>query len=61
MTREVQIVPNLTKTIQLDIPIISGAMDSLTELSLAIAMARVGVIVIFHKNMTIENKMRNCE
>lgn len=44
----------LTKNIKLSIPIISAAMDSVTESSMAIAMARQGGIGIIHKNLPIE-------
>jgi len=44
----------LTKNIKLNIPILSAAMDSVTESEMAIAMARQGGIGIIHKNMSIE-------
>ncbi len=44
----------LTKSIQLGIPIISSAMDTVTEARLAIAMAQAGGMGVLHRNMTIE-------
>lgn len=45
---------NLTKSIKLNIPMMSAAMDTVTEHRMAIAMARAGGIGIIHKNMSIE-------
>ena len=47
---------NLAPTIKLNIPLISAAMDTVTESRLAIAMAREGGIGIIHKNMSIEDQ-----
>jgi IMP dehydrogenase len=54
LPREVDISTNLTTDIILNTPIVSAAMDTVTESSLAIAMAREGGIGIIHKNMSIE-------
>ncbi len=51
---QVSLKTNLTKTIQLNIPMMSAGMDTVTEYRMAIAMARQGGIGIIHKNMSIE-------
>ncbi len=50
----IDLTTNLTKTIQLNIPMMSAGMDTVTEHRMAIAMARQGGIGIIHKNMSIE-------
>lgn len=54
MPSETGLATNLTRNIKLNIPIISAAMDSVTESAMAIAMAREGGIGIIHKNLSIE-------
>ncbi|MBC7903993.1 MAG: IMP dehydrogenase [Gemmatimonadaceae bacterium] len=54
LPREVSIRTRLTKEISLNIPMLSAAMDTVTEARLAIALAREGGIGILHKNMSIE-------
>jgi IMP dehydrogenase len=56
LPRDVEIKTRLTKDITLNIPILSAAMDTVTEATLAIALAREGGIGILHKNMTIEKQ-----
>ena len=56
LPNEVQMKTNLTNSIQLNIPLMSAAMDTVTESSMAITMAREGGIGIIHKNMTIEQQ-----
>jgi len=56
LPREVDISTRLTKTIKLNIPLMSAAMDTVTEARLAIAIAREGGIGIIHKNMSIEEQ-----
>ena len=54
LPREVDTRTFLTKKIQLNIPLISAAMDTITESELAIALAQAGGIGMLHKNMSIE-------
>jgi len=53
LPREVSIATKFTKNITLNVPIVSAAMDTVTESAMAIAMAREGGIGVLHKNMTI--------
>ena len=52
----IELGTNLTKKVRLNIPIISAAMDTVTESALAIAIAREGGLGVIHKNMTIEQQ-----
>jgi IMP dehydrogenase len=54
LPREVSLATQLTRSIRLNIPLVSAAMDTVTEAPLAIALAQVGGIGIIHKNMTAE-------
>jgi IMP dehydrogenase len=54
LPRDVDTGTFLTKKIRLNIPIISAAMDTVTEAALAIAIAQAGGIGILHKNMSIQ-------
>lgn len=54
MPRDVDLSTQLTKKIKLNIPLVSAAMDTVTEARLAIALAQAGGMGIIHKNMTIE-------
>lgn len=56
LPRDVSVKTRLTKDLTLNIPLLSAAMDTVTEASLAIALAREGGIGILHKNMTIEKQ-----
>ncbi len=56
LPREVRTQSRLTKNITLNIPIVSAAMDTVTEADLAIALAQEGAIGIIHKNMSIEQQ-----
>lgn len=52
--RDVEVRTRLTRNLLLNIPLVSAAMDTVTEAEMAMAMARQGGIGIIHKNMTIE-------
>ena len=56
MPRDVDLSTQLTQKIRLNIPMMSAAMDTVTEANMAIAIAREGGIGIIHKNMTIEEQ-----
>ncbi len=56
LPREVDISTQLTENISLNIPILSAAMDTVTEATLAIALAREGGLGILHKNMSIQQQ-----
>ena len=54
LPRDVNVTTLLSKSIELNIPIVSAAMDTVTEAAMAIAMAQEGGIGVLHKNMSIE-------
>src|SRR5688572_18076597 len=56
LPRDVEIRSRLTKDITLNVPMLSAAMDTVTEANLAIALAREGGLGILHKNMSIEKQ-----
>ncbi|WP_418513667.1 IMP dehydrogenase [Corallibacter sp.] len=56
LPREVSIQTKFTRNIMLNVPIVSAAMDTVTESRMAIAIAREGGIGVLHKNMTIEQQ-----
>lgn len=56
LPNEVNLKTKLTKNIELNIPILSAAMDTVTESALAIEIARAGGIGVIHKNLTIEDQ-----
>jgi len=61
LPHEVDVSTHITKRIKLNIPIVSAAMDTVTEARLAIALAREGGIGIIHRNMPIEDQAREVE
>ena len=61
LPREVDISTYLTSEIKLNIPLISAAMDTVTESSMAIALAREGGIGIMHKNISIESQCKEVD
>ncbi|CAN5203954.1 IMP dehydrogenase [soil metagenome] len=56
LPREVSIRSKFSKNIPINVPIVSAAMDTVTESKMAIAMAREGGIGVLHKNMTIQDQ-----
>jgi len=58
---EADISTSLTRRIRLNIPLVSAAMDTVTESRLAIALAREGGLGIIHKNMTIEKQVQEVD
>src|SRR5210317_673758 len=54
LPRDVNITSKFSRNISLNVPIVSAAMDTVTESQMAIAMAREGGIGVLHKNMSIE-------
>jgi len=61
LPKEVDLSVQLTSTIKLNIPLMSAAMDTVTENKLAIAIAREGGMGIIHKNMTIQEQAENVD
>lgn len=56
MPRETDLSTNLTKTIRLNMPVLSAAMDTVTDATMAIAIAREGGLGVIHKNLSIEKQ-----
>ena len=61
LPREVSLSSQLTRGIRLNLPIVSAAMDTVTEARLAITIAQEGGIGIVHKNMSIDNQARQVD
>ena len=58
LPREVNIQTKFTRNITINVPVVSAAMDTVTESAMAIAIAREGGIGVLHKNMTIEEQAK---
>ena len=58
LPKEVELKTRFTRHIQLNVPFVTAAMDTVTEASMAIAIAREGGIGVIHKNMTIDEQAR---
>ena len=56
---EVNTRTRLTRNIEIDVPVISSAMDTVTEARMAVAMAKAGGIGIIHRNLSIEDQVKN--
>ena len=61
LPNEVSLATRLTQSINLNAPLVSAAMDSVTEHRTAIAMAREGGLGIIHKNMSIDEQAKEVE
>ena len=61
LPREVSVVTRFSRNIQLNVPIVSAAMDTVTEAPLAIALAREGGIGVIHKNMSLRTRAAHGE
>lgn len=61
LPKDVELTTYLTKSIKLNIPVMSAGMDTVTEAKMAIAIAREGGIGIIHKNMSIEEQAREVD
>lgn len=59
LPRDVKLTSRFSKNIQLNAPIVTAAMDTVTEASMAIAIAQQGGIGVIHKNMSIEDQAKN--
>ena len=57
LPRDVDLSTRLTKSISLNIPILSAAMDTVTESAMAIALARAGGMGVIHKNLSIAHQV----
>ncbi|MCE9593568.1 MAG: IMP dehydrogenase, partial [Planctomycetes bacterium] len=61
MPRDVDVSSRFSRNVALNIPLVSAAMDTVTEAELAVALAREGGIGVIHRNLTIEGQIREVE
>ena len=61
LPKDVDVTTRLTQKIKLNIPIISAAMDTVTESQMAVSMAREGGIGVIHKNLSIEDQVKETD
>src|SRR6184192_4796119 len=61
LPRDVSTQTHLTRTITINIPIISAAMDTVTEGKLAIALAREGGMGVIHRNLSIDDQAQEVD
>lgn len=61
LPKDVSLATRLTRGLKLNLPIVSAAMDTVTEARLAIAMAQLGGIGILHKNMSVADQVANVQ
>src|SRR3954447_11206224 len=61
LPRDVDVRTQLTRTIRLNLPVLSSPMDTVTESDLAIALAQEGGIGVIHKNLTIPDQTREVD
>jgi len=61
LPREVDVRTRLTRNIEMNIPLVSAAMDTVTEAAMAIALAREGGVGILHRNMSIEKQVEEVD
>ena len=59
--KDTSVVSSLTATIQLQIPLLTAAMDTVTESGMAIAIARQGGLGVIHKNLSIDRQAAEVE
>src|SRR5579885_2914930 len=61
LPNEVSTATRLTRTIALELPLVSAAMDTVTEARMAIALARLGGIGVLHRNLPIEEQVQEVD